>query len=195
MIAIPLARVRADFIRGKFPHHVAEGNEVKASGGGCFRDPGVFEFERGKGVLPGGQPGVEPGGAPRVNPVDEAQADEVRLRATADLIRSDLTKVGAIATLRDQVNFSVSSEGLRIDLMDRAQSSFFDSGSAVLRGEAEQILALIAYELGALSNDVVVEGHTDSRHTDEHNLDLSARRARSVVRWLVDHGIEASRLP
>ncbi|MEC7524214.1 MAG: OmpA family protein [Myxococcota bacterium] len=40
---------------------------------------------------------------------------------------------------------------------------------------------------------VRVEGHTDDRGRDERNLDLSARRARSVVRWLIDHGIDASR--
>lgn len=39
-----------------------------------------------------------------------------------------------------------------------------------------------------------VEGHTDSRGTREHNLDLSQRRAASVVRYLVAHGVAASRL-
>ena len=40
-----------------------------------------------------------------------------------------------------------------------------------------------------------VEGHTDSRGSREHNLDLSNRRAASVVRYLVDRGhIDAARL-
>jgi uncharacterized repeat protein (TIGR01451 family) len=38
-----------------------------------------------------------------------------------------------------------------------------------------------------------IEGHTDDRGRDDRNLDLSARRARSVMRWLVEHGIEATR--
>ncbi|MCB9596209.1 MAG: OmpA family protein [Sandaracinaceae bacterium] len=41
---------------------------------------------------------------------------------------------------------------------------------------------------------VRVEGHTDDRGRDEHNRDLSARRARSVMRWLVEHGIDAARV-
>jgi len=39
-----------------------------------------------------------------------------------------------------------------------------------------------------------VEGHTDDRGRDAANLDLSMRRARSVMHWLQEHGIEASRL-
>jgi hypothetical protein len=39
-----------------------------------------------------------------------------------------------------------------------------------------------------------IEGHTDSRGTDEYNADLSRRRANSVMKWLVDQGVEADRL-
>jgi outer membrane protein OmpA-like peptidoglycan-associated protein len=39
-----------------------------------------------------------------------------------------------------------------------------------------------------------VEGHTDDRGKDAYNMDLSSRRARSVARWLRDHGVEEDRL-
>ncbi|GJD47759.1 Peptidoglycan-associated lipoprotein [Methylobacterium crusticola] len=39
-----------------------------------------------------------------------------------------------------------------------------------------------------------VEGHTDAKGGDGFNLDLSARRARSVVRYLSGHGVPADRL-
>jgi outer membrane protein OmpA-like peptidoglycan-associated protein len=41
---------------------------------------------------------------------------------------------------------------------------------------------------------VVIEGHTDATASDAYNLDLSTRRARSVVAWLVKGGIPAARL-
>lgn len=41
---------------------------------------------------------------------------------------------------------------------------------------------------------VTIEGHTDSDGTDAYNLDLSARRAKAVVDWLVKEGIAADRL-
>ncbi|MFP2959955.1 outer membrane exchange protein TraB [Myxococcus sp. 1LA] len=39
-----------------------------------------------------------------------------------------------------------------------------------------------------------VEGHTDSRASDAYNLDLSRRRASSVMRFLVESGVAAERL-
>ncbi len=39
-----------------------------------------------------------------------------------------------------------------------------------------------------------VEGHTDSAGTAAYNRVLSQHRAESVVKWLVKHGIDASRL-
>ena len=39
-----------------------------------------------------------------------------------------------------------------------------------------------------------IEGHTDDRGKDDANMDLSRRRARSVGKWLIDHGIVAERL-
>ena len=38
-----------------------------------------------------------------------------------------------------------------------------------------------------------VEGHTDDRGDANHNKELSARRAKSVVRWFVKKGIDAKR--
>jgi outer membrane protein OmpA-like peptidoglycan-associated protein len=41
---------------------------------------------------------------------------------------------------------------------------------------------------------VLIEGHTDDRGKPDFNLDLSERRAEGVRQWLIDNGIEASRL-
>ena len=71
----------------------------------------------------------------------------------------------------------------------------FDVDSDVLRSDAtpalERVLAALQ-SVGDLS--VVIEGHTDSDGSDEHNLDLSQRRAEAVVAWLVERGITDSRL-
>jgi outer membrane protein OmpA-like peptidoglycan-associated protein len=41
---------------------------------------------------------------------------------------------------------------------------------------------------------VSIEGHTDDIGDDARNMDLSNRRTQSVLRWLVEHGVEATRL-
>lgn len=40
----------------------------------------------------------------------------------------------------------------------------------------------------------LVEGHTDASGTPTYNLDLSQRRARAVVRYLDEQGVDASKL-
>jgi outer membrane protein OmpA-like peptidoglycan-associated protein len=39
-----------------------------------------------------------------------------------------------------------------------------------------------------------IEGHTDDRGRDAANLDLSRRRAASVIRWLSEHQVEGARM-
>ncbi len=87
----------------------------------------------------------------------------------------------------------LDTEGGEIRIL---QSIEFETDSDVLVPAGEAILEEIRAVLDVNTHltRVRVEGHTDSRHSDEHNLDLSARRARTVVRWLVAHGIDASRL-
>ncbi|MEZ4315627.1 MAG: OmpA family protein [Polyangiaceae bacterium] len=41
---------------------------------------------------------------------------------------------------------------------------------------------------------VAVDGHTDNRGTEASNLDLSRSRAVSVMKWLVDKGVDPRRL-
>lgn len=55
----------------------------------------------------------------------------------------------------------------------------------------ERLYAALA---GAPAMSVDIEGHTDADGDDGYNLDLSRRRAASVVSWLVARGIDPARL-
>ena len=74
----------------------------------------------------------------------------------------------------------------------------FDTDSATLRPEAAAALAVIAEEIDEpvqAGARLRVEGHTDDRADDAHNLDLSLRRAQAVADWLVANaGIPADRI-
>ncbi|MGE0866499.1 MAG: flagellar motor protein MotB [Vicinamibacterales bacterium] len=180
---------------------VSQSAEVKANVAGYFRDPGVFEFERSNGMLAGGTPGMEPGRSPEAMTRPDPAAllrERQELQSAAEQIRQQLLKAAGIATLRDQIEFTFTSEGLRIELIERAGSSFFDSGSAVLRGESVSILTIIAGELGKLANDVVIEGHTDRRayaNGDRYgNWELSADRANAARREMERTGLKAGQV-
>ena len=87
----------------------------------------------------------------------------------------------------------ITPEGLRIELMEGPQDTFFDSGSAKLKSDTERLLAAIAKELGQVSNDIVLEGHTDaqpySSTTGYSNWELSADRANAARRVMERFGL------
>lgn len=71
----------------------------------------------------------------------------------------------------------------------------FDFDQATLRPESGPALQrlLEALKLNA-SLSLAIEGHTDSDGDDRYNLALSERRAKTVVAWLADQGVAATRL-
>lgn len=72
----------------------------------------------------------------------------------------------------------------------------FDTAKATIRPESEQVLKKLLEFLQAHPEvtRVRIEGHTDSRASDDVNQDLSARRALAVCDWLVDQGVDHARL-
>lgn len=72
---------------------------------------------------------------------------------------------------------------------------FYEYGSAALNPESRTALNQLV-ELMVDNPDIVIElaAHTDSRGTDEANLDLSQRRAQAVVDYLIHEGIDESRM-
>lgn len=71
----------------------------------------------------------------------------------------------------------------------------FKLDSAELTPASSAILDRVARTLSS-HPEVTVEvgGHTDSQGDDAYNLDLSARRAATVVGYLIEHGVAADKL-
>ena len=62
----------------------------------------------------------------------------------------------------------------------------FDFDKATLRPAAEPILTRVAEVIRKYGKPMVrIEGHTDSKGSDDYNLKLSQRRADSVKDWLI----------
>ncbi len=71
----------------------------------------------------------------------------------------------------------------------------FETDSAQLRNSAYPVLDKVVDVLTRYPEiRVRVVGHTDARGSDQYNLELSWRRARAAVTYLVEHGIAHERL-
>ena len=73
---------------------------------------------------------------------------------------------------------------------------FFETSKAVIKSESFDLLNQVAQLLidNPHIGNVTVEGHTDSRGKYKLNMKLSQDRADSVMRYLVERGVDANRL-
>lgn len=77
----------------------------------------------------------------------------------------------------------------------RVYGILFDFNSAAIRGESRPVMEEVAQVLEKNPEwQLTIEGHTDSVGSGDFNLQLSRERATSVREYLVDLGIDASRL-
>ncbi len=71
----------------------------------------------------------------------------------------------------------------------------FEFDSDILTTEAERVLDDVAQVLKGMPGTVVeIAGHTSDEGDEYYNIDLSQRRAAAVRRYLIDAGVDASRL-
>jgi chemotaxis protein MotB len=95
--------------------------------------------------------------------------------------------------LKSHIEMTVTSEGLRIELMESVSGTLFDSGSPKLNGDGRELLITLAQELGKLPNKISLEGHTDSKPYAASgaysNWELSTDRANSARRLMQASGL------
>ena len=100
--------------------------------------------------------------------------------------------------LKSHIEMTVTTEGLRIELSESANGTFFDSGKAKLNGDGSELLVTLAQELGKLPNKLSIEGHTDSKpyaaSANYGNWELSSDRANAARRLLQTNGIREDQI-
>jgi chemotaxis protein MotB len=156
-------------------------SSVKASVSGYFKDPRGYTKTHGAG----------PAGTGEGLPVTRPNADELRKK-----IEEALRKAPEFQKIRDNVQISVTGEGLRIDLLESEQGMFFVTGSPTPTPAGERLIETLAGELTRMRNPVVIEGHTDAKPfrnagptSGYSNWELSADRANAARRLLHHFGM------
>ena len=111
----------------------------------------------------------------------------------ADKIQQALLKVPNFRNIKDHVEITITSDGLRIELLETEAGMFFESGKAIPSESGAELLAKLAGELGKLPNSLLIEGHTDSKpfkgEDGYSNWELSADRANSARKLMQANGV------
>ena len=108
-------------------------------------------------------------------------------------LQKRIRKMNDFEKLKNQIEITVTSEGLRIELMETEKGTFFDSGSSRPSDNGKELLSLLAQQLGKLPNRLSIEGHTDSKpysgKNEYGNWELSADRANAARRLMQEEGV------
>jgi chemotaxis protein MotB len=114
-----------------------------------------------------------------------------------DLLRS-IHHLDQQDKLKNQIEITVTAEGLRIELMESANGTFFELGNATPTPALRNLLQVLSQELAKLPNRVSIEGHTDSlmyvTKKGYDNWDLSTDRANEARRLMQSEGIRPDQI-
>ncbi|MBZ5570595.1 MAG: OmpA family protein [Acidobacteriia bacterium] len=95
--------------------------------------------------------------------------------------------------LKDQIEITVTPDGLRIELLETETGTFFNLGSPEPNDNGKELLLVLAQELGKLPNQISIEGHTDSKpysgRGEYSNWELSTDRANAARRLMQQTGL------
>ncbi|MEY4316505.1 MAG: Motility protein [Pseudomonadota bacterium] len=112
-------------------------------------------------------------------------------------IEQKLSQNKKLEGLKDQVSVTRDKQGLRIEIIDKADFAMFPSGSMSMQGKASNLIAEIAASLADMPNKVAIRGHTDSvpfqSKEGRNNWSLSAERAEATRQILEKNGIKENR--
>jgi chemotaxis protein MotB len=105
-----------------------------------------------------------------------------------DKLEQAMKKMPKFEQMKNNVELTITSEGLRVELLENETGMFFESGNAHPSERGKELLVRLAQELGALPNSILIEGHTDAKPYSGDgtysNWELSSDRANSARRLM-----------
>jgi chemotaxis protein MotB len=108
-------------------------------------------------------------------------------------LQASLRQLSDFEKLKSHIEMTITAEGLRIELMESSQGTFFESASPEPTAAGRELLVALAHELGSLPNRVSLEGHTDAQPfaggRNYSNWELSTDRANSSRRLMQQSGL------
>ena len=128
------------------------------------------------------------------NTKQKGQLEEMRAEVEAQIAGDK-----ALEQYQSQIFMDVSSDGLRIQIVDEKNRPMFESGSSSMPDYAKRLMRVIGKVLAGGTQPLRIEGHTDGKPfpgaaSSYTNWELSSDRANAARRELVLGGLETSRV-
>ena len=124
-------------------------------------------------------------------PTTEVTKDNLNQMKTE--LEKAIRQVANFDKIKDHIELTVTSEGLRIELLESQNGTFFESGKTEPNANGRELMMTIAEELGKAPNKISIEGHTDSQPfsagANYTNWELSTDRANASRRLMQLHGL------
>ncbi len=158
--------------------------QIQQAVAGYFKDPAGTSKLMGNGVQGSGK---------------ELTVSQDNMSKLKEDLQTTIHEIQDLNKLKSQIEMTVTTEGLRIELLESAKGTFFNSGSPELNESGKEALIALAKELGAVPYKISIEGHTDSkplvRHGGEYgNWELSVDRANNARRLMQENGLRADQV-
>ena len=126
---------------------------------------------------------------------EQEKQESTRLENLKAKLEKAIDSNAKLAQFKKQLKLEITSEGLRIQIIDDQNRPMFDSGGAVMKPYTRDILREIGKTLNEVPNKISLSGHTDAvaysgGEAGYSNWELSADRANASRRELVAGGLE-----
>ena len=130
---------------------------------------------------------------------DFEKKEKERLMGLKSEIEAMIDASPALKQFKNQLLLDITSEGLRIQIVDEKNRPMFDSASSDLKPYTKQILREIGPLLNKVENHITLSGHTDATpfaggDRGFGNWELSTNRANASRREMVMGGLEDAKV-
>ncbi|HSH71419.1 MAG TPA: flagellar motor protein MotB [Methylophilaceae bacterium] len=127
------------------------------------------------------------------------KAEAARLEVLKEKIEKSIEDSPTLSKFKKQLLLDITTEGLRIQIVDEQNRPMFNSAKADLQPYAKQILQEIGRMLNGVTNKISLSGHTDaapysSGEKSYSNWELSSDRANASRRELIAGGMDETKL-
>jgi chemotaxis protein MotB len=128
---------------------------------------------------------------------DREQRDNQKFEEIQKSVQKKLESFPQFENIKNQVSFTRDKDGLRIDVLDKADFSMFQLSTSELTPRAAALLREIGKSISEAPNKIAIRGHTDSlgfaEGTGGSNWTLSAERADATRKLIQSVGIPGGR--